>query len=563
MTQNNLNEAPIYTHFIDVVENDEGALQQISFHDIDNFNFAYDIVDEIARKSPDKLAMLYLSVHGEEHRFTFREMMEESNRTANYFMSLGIKKGDRVMLVLKRHYQFWFSILALHKIGAIAIPTANLLVRHDFRYRFKAADVNAIVCTADGIVRHEVDRAISISHFPKIKIIVGGQHATWHDFDSEYGAFSPEFERPQGENATKITDPMAMFFTSGTTSYPKITTHNYSYALAHFVTAKYWHTVDPDGLHFTISDTGWAKSLWGKLYGQWICEAPIFTYDFDNFNAEEILELIEKYQITTLCAPPTVFRVMVHMKLEKYNLSSLQRVTTAGEALNPEVYDKFYKATGKQLIEGFGQTETTLTLGTLIGTEPHSGSMGKPSPLYQIDLMKSDGTFCEDNETGEIVIKLSEHIPEGLFAGYYNDVEMTSKVWYDGYYHTGDTAYRDGEGYFWYVGRVDDLIKAAGYRVGPFEIESEIMKLPYIVECAVTSIPDRTRGQAIKATCVLKKGIEPTKELKNKIFAFIQDNVASYKQPKKIEFVDELPKTVSGKIKRSEIKAKDWVLKST
>ncbi len=550
-------EGGIAGKFIHTAKDEDGRLLDISFINDDKFNFAFDIVDELGKTRPDKVAMLHIAKDGTtERRITFRDMMVYSNKAANYFKYLGINKGDRVMLVLKRHYQFWFTIIALHKIGAVAIPATNLLVKKDFEYRFKAGNVDAIICTSDDKVYNEVDRAVKSYDGLKAKILVGGIKKGWSSFNRDIRYFSDEFKKP--DDYACGDDPMLMFFTSGTTSYPKIASHSHKYPLGHYITAKYWHQVDPDGIHFAISDTGWGKAMWGKLYGQWLCEATIFTYDFDEFYAKEILQMIEKYHITTFCAPPTVYRVLVHLKLENYDLSSLQNVTTAGEALNPEIYDKFYKATGLKIMEGFGQTETTLIIGNLIGTEPRSGSMGKPSPQYDIAVMRTDGTLCVDNEVGEIVVKTSEHIPNGLFLGYYLDEEKTASVWHDGYYHTGDTAYRDEDGYLWYVGRVDDIIKSAGYRVGPFEIENEIMKLPYVLECAVTSIPDKIRGQAIKATIVLTEGTEGTDALKKEILRYLRANIASYKRPKVIEFAKELPKTTSGKVRRVEIKEHDW-----
>ncbi len=550
-------EEGIAGKFIHTAKDEDGRLLDISFINDDKFNFAFDIVDELGKTRPDKVAMLHIAKDGTtERRITFRDMMVYSNKAANYFKYLGINKGDRVMLVLKRHYQFWFTIIALHKIGAVAIPATNLLVKKDFEYRFKAGNVDAIICTSDDKVYNEVDRAVKSYDGLKAKILVGGIKKGWSSFNRDIRYFSDEFKKP--DDYACGDDPMLMFFTSGTTSYPKIASHSHKYPLGHYITAKYWHHVDPDGIHFAISDTGWGKAMWGKLYGQWLCEATIFTYDFDEFYAKEILQMIEKYHITTFCAPPTVYRVLVHLKLENYDLSSLQNVTTAGEALNPEIYDKFYKATGLKIMEGFGQTETTLIIGNLIGTEPRSGSMGKPSPQYDIAVMRTDGTLCVDNEVGEIVAKTSEHIPNGLFLGYYLDEEKTASVWHDGYYHTGDTAYRDEDGYLWYVGRVDDIIKSAGYRVGPFEIENEIMKLPYVLECAVTSIPDKIRGQAIKATIVLTEGTEGTDALKKEILRYLRANIASYKRPKVIEFAKELPKTTSGKVRRVEIKEHDW-----
>lgn len=542
--------------YIDTTLDENGVLSSISYKNDENFNFAFDVVDVMARKCPDKLAMLHVSREGRERYFTFRDMAKYSNMAANYFSYLGIKRGDKVMLVLKRHFQFWFALLALHKIGAIAIPATNLLTKKDFEYRFKVGEVDAVICTADGEVSREVDKAARGSSSLKTKIMVGGARESWHCFNKDIRYFSANYSRT--EDAPGGDDTMLMFFTSGTTSYPKITAHSYKYPLGHYITAKYWHQVDPDGIHFAISDTGWGKALWGKIYGQWICEAPIFTYDFDDFDAKEILQMIEKYHITTFCAPPTVYRVMVHMKLENYDLSSLQNVTTAGEALNPKIFEKFKEKTGFDIMEGFGQTETTMLIGNIQGMTPRPGSMGKPSPLYDVAVMLSDGTIAAPGEEGEIVVKTSDNIPNGLFQGYYGDEEKTDDVWYDGYYHTGDTAYMDEDGYLWYVGRVDDVIKSAGYRIGPFEIENEIMKLPYVLECAVTSVPDKLRGQAIKATIVLADGSEGDEHMKNDIVKYLKKNIASYKWPKIVDFAKELPKTISGKVRRVEIKQNDW-----
>lgn len=548
----------IADRFIDTEIDENGVLKSIRYKNDERFNFAYDVVDVMAKKCPDKLAMLHISLDGRERRFTFRDMAKYSNMAANYFRYLGIKKGDKVMLVLKRHFQFWFSLLALHKIGAIAIPATNLLTKKDFEYRFKVGEVDAIICTADGEVSREVDKAAWGNSHLKTKIMVGGARESWHCFNRDIRYFSANYTRT--EEAAGGDDTMLMFFTSGTTSYPKITAHSYKYPLGHYITAKYWHQVDPDGIHFAISDTGWGKALWGKIYGQWICEAPIFTYDFDDFDAKKILQLIEQYKITTFCAPPTAYRVMVHLKLENYDLSSLQNVTTAGEALNPKVFEKFKEKTGFDIMEGFGQTETTMLIGTIRGMEPRPGSMGKPSPLYDVAIMRADGSFADPGEEGEIVVKTADGSPNGLFKGYYNDVEKTESVWYNGYYHTGDTAYMDEDGYMWYVGRVDDVIKSSGYRIGPFEIENEIMKLPYVLECAVTSVPDRLRGQAIKATVVLADGTEGDEHLKNDIVKYLKSNIASYKWPKIVDFAKELPKTISGKVRRVEIKENDWTV---
>ncbi len=541
----------VVDQFISVDTDENGILKDISFKNSDNFNFAFDIVDELAKKLPNKTAMLHISHDFTERKFSFSDMAKYSAKTANYFESLGIKKGDRVMLVLKRHYQFWFSIIALHKIGAIVVPATNLLVDHDFEYRFNAGGIKAIVCTADGDVANQVDLAAHKSPTLETKIIVGGEKDGWHNFDNELDSFSDIYERtdetPCGE------DPMLMFFTSGTTGYPKIAVHNFKYPLGHYITAKYWHNVNPDGLHFTVADTGWGKALWGKLYGQWMCEAGIFTYDFDKFNAHDILPMFKKYGITTFCAPPTIYRFFIKEDLSKYDLSGIEYSTTAGEALNPEVFEQWKKATGLNLMEGFGQTETTLTVYNPVGSSPKVGSMGKPSPLYDVDIVLSDGTSAPVGETGEIVIK-TDKIPCGLFIGYYNAENLTKDVWYDGYYHTGDTAWRDEDGYFWYVGRTDDVIKSSGYRIGPFEIESVIMELPYVLECAATAAPDPIRGQVVKATIVLTKGTVGTEELKKEIQMYVKKHTAPYKYPRIVEFREELPKTISGKIRRVDLR---------
>ena len=540
--------------FITTETDENGVLQKIEFKNEDKFNFAFDVVDKLAMKCPEKTAMLWVSREKISHPFTFADMKKYSSMTANYFESLGIKRGDRVMLVLKRHYQFWFSMLALHKIGAIAIPATNQLVEHDFEYRYRAASVKAIVCTSDGDTAMHAEKAAK--DFPDlIKISVGAKKEGWHDFNSEMILFSDIYARKPDSPCGK--DTMLMLFTSGTSGYPRIASHTYTYPLGHYITAKYWHNVNPDGLHFTISDTGWGKALWGKIYGQWLCEAPIFTYDFDRFHPDDILPMFAKYHITTFCAPPTMYRFFIKEDLSKYDLSSIEYATTAGEALNPEVFHQFYKATGLKIMEGFGQTETTLTVANLVGTSPKIGSMGRPSPLYDVQILDPDGNVCKNGEVGEICIKTSDKVPCGLFDGYYLDEEKTSQVWHDGFYHTGDQATRDEEGYLWYVGRIDDVIKSSGYRIGPFEIESVIMELPYVLECAITPVPDPIRGQIVKATIVLTKNTVGTEELKKEIQQYVKTNTAPYKYPRIVEFRDELPKTISGKIRRVQIREED------
>ncbi len=544
-------ERLVCEEFVTTEEDEHGALQKIDFQNTKRFNFGFDIVDGIAKKYPDKLAMLHLDKHKVERRFTFRDMKQYSNQAANYFTSLGIKRGDRVMLVLKRHYQFWFCMVALHKLGAVAIPATNQLKEHDFEYRFNAAGVSAIVCTADGDTAQIVENATANCPQNITKILVGDSRDGWHDFDEEFRLFSRKLVRP--EDASAGDDMALMFFTSGTTGNPKMAAHKHTYALGHFVTAKYWHCCERDGLHLTISDTGWGKSLWGKLYGQWLCEGAVFVYDFDRFDENDILPMFAKYNITTFCAPPTMLRMLIRGDLSKYDLSSIHHMTTAGEALNPEVYKQFKAATGLEIMEGFGQTETTLAIANLVGTVPKVGSMGKASPQFDIDIVDPDGNSVPVGETGEIVIHTDKGVPCGLFKEYYCDEEKTRNAWYDGMFHTGDTAWRDEDGYFWYVSRIDDVIKSSGYRIGPFEIESVIMELPYVVECGVSAVPDEVRGQVVKASIVLTKGTQPTEELKKEIQTYVKQHTAPYKYPRVVVFRDELPKTISGKIQRNKL----------
>ena len=539
----------IYQKFIDVTENENGTPTSITFKNTERFNFAFDLVDALAAREPEKLAMLHISRDKTERRFTFRDMKKASAQCANYFKSLGIKKGDRVMLVLKRHYQFWFAILGLNKLGAIAIPATNQLQEHDFEYRFNKAGVTAILCTADGDTAHQVDIAAEKSPTLQHKIIVNGTREGWRTFDEEYPLYSTHYRRMS--DAPGGNDLMMMYFTSGTSGYPKIAAHNYKYALGHFHTAKYWHTVDPDGLHFTISDTGWAKAMWGKLYGQWLCEAATFVYDFDRFDAADILPMFAKYHITTFCAPPTMLRMMIKQDISQYDFSSVSHMTTAGEALNPEVYRQFEKATGLQILEGFGQSESTMIIGNMVGAPHKIGSMGKPAPIYDVDIVDPDGKSVAVGEVGEIVVNISKGLPCGLAVCYYGDEEKTAETWKDGFYHTGDTAWRDEDGFFWYVGRVDDVIKSSGYRIGPFEIESVIMELPYVLECGVSAAPDEVRGQVVKASIVLVPGAEGTEELKKEIQNYVKAHTAPYKYPRIVVFRDSLPKTVSGKIQRN------------
>ena len=544
-------EGLIYEKFASARLGEDNVFKSIEFFPSDDFNFAYDVVDALAAKNPEKRAMLWVSREKEAKTFTFGDMSKYSDKTANYFTSLGVKKGDKVMLVLKRHWEYWYAILALHKIGAVAIPATNLLTKKDFLYRFEKAGITGIVCTGDGNTSDECDLAAAEYPALTVKIMTRGQKEGWHDFVSGIEQAS--------ENWTKIpthkNDPMVMFFTSGTSGYPKIVSHDFTYPLGHIATAKFWQNVKKDGLHLTISETGWAKSVWGKLYGQWLCECGVFTYDFDKFEAADILTLFEKYGITSFCAPPTMYRFFIKEDLSKYNFSGLEYAVVAGEALNPEVHAQFKKATGLTLMEIYGQTEATVLVGNFVGMTPKPGSMGKPSPQYNIDIIDANGNTTKTGEVGEIVVLTEKGHPCGLFKGYFNDPEKTTEAWTKGgVYHTGDTAYRDEDGYFWYVGRTDDLIKSAGYRIGPFEIESVIMELPYVLECAVTGVPDEVRGQLVKATIVLVKGNEPTDEMKTKIQNYVKEHTAPYKYPRVIEFVEALPKTISGKVRRVSIR---------
>ncbi len=541
----------IWHNYIDVTENDNGTPTAISFKNTKKFNFAFDLVDEMARKDPDKLAMMWISKDLEERKFTFQDMKKESARCANYFKSLGIQKDDRVMLVLKRHYQFWFAMLGLNKLGAIAIPATNQLLDHDFSYRFKAAGITTVICTADGDTAQQVEEAEKSYDGLKNKLIVNGTREGWRDFNEEYQLFSTHFKRT--ESSPGGDDLMLMFFTSGTSGYPKIAAHNYKYPLGHFHTAKYWHTVDPDGLHLTISDTGWAKAMWGKLYGQWLAEAATFVYDFDRFDASKILPMFAKYHITTFCAPPTMLRMMIKQDISQYDFSSVKHMTTAGEALNPEVYRQFEKATGLRIMEGFGQSESTMLIGNMIGAPHKVGSMGRPVPIYNISILDSDGRPVPTGETGEICVDISKGMPCGLSVCYYNNDEATRNTWCGGWYHTGDLAWMDEDGFYWYVGRKDDVIKSSGYRIGPFEIESVIMELPYVLECGVSAAPDPVRGQIVKASIVLVNGKEGNDELVAEIQDYVKKHTAPYKYPRMVVFRDSLPKTTSGKIIRHEL----------
>lgn len=523
----------------------------------ENFNYAYDVVDEIAAKTPDKTAIVWCDDKGAEATFTFGQLKAFSDKTANYFRSLGIGKGDPVMLILKRRYEFWFCLLALHKLGAVCIPATHLLTTKDLIYRNNAADIKMIVCIDEDEVINHVEESIEKSPTLKIKALVGGKRDGWSDFNSEMEKASSVFERPTGDQATKNDDMMLLYFTSGTTGMPKMVQHNFVYPLGHIATAKYWQHCDEGGLHLTVADTGWAKAVWGKIYGQWIAGSAVFVYDYDKFVPKELLDVIIKHKVTSFCAPPTIYRFFIKEDLSQYDLSSLKHCSIAGEPLNPEVYNQFLKATGIQLKEIYGQTELTVTIGTFLWMTPKPGSMGKPAPGYDIDLVDEYGNSCETGEEGQIVVRTDKRKPVGMFQGYYRDPELTHKAWHDDMYFTGDMAWRDEDGYYWFVGRADDVIKSSGYRIGPFEVESALLEHPAVLECAITAVPDPDRGHIVKATVVLAKNYTASDELAKELQEHVKKVTAPYKYPRIIEFVKELPKTISGKIRRVEIRQQD------
>lgn len=544
----------LHLKYVKEIYDEKGVLKTFSLNVPGDFNFSYDVVDELARLEPNKTALVWCDEAGTEKIFTFADMKKYSDKTANFFKSLGIGKGDMVMVILKRHYEFWFSIVALHKLGAVAIPATSLLTTDDLVYRFNAAGVKAVVCTARGEVADYVDEAQAQCPSLTIKIIAKGEKDGWYSFTENMEAASEVYKRPRGAQKQKVTDPMLIYFSSGTSGMPKMACHNFAYPLGHIVTAKHWQNVDPDGLHLTVADTGWGKAVWGKLYGQWLMEAAVFVYDFDKFAPADLLAKVQKYKITTFCAPPTIYRFFIKEGMEGFDLSSLKYATVAGEALNPEVFNKFYQYTGLKLMEGFGQTETTLTVLNWKGMEPKPGSMGKPSPQYEVTIVDENCKPVPIGEVGEIVICTKHGKPAGLFSGYYKDKEKTDVAWHDGYYHTGDTAWRDEDGYLWYVGRTDDVIKSSGYRIGPFEIESVLMEHPAVLECAITGAPDPVRGQVVKATIVLMRGYTASDELAQEIKDYVKRTTAPYKYPRIVKFVNELPKTINGKIRRVELR---------
>ena len=526
----------------------------------EGFNFAYDVMDAWAAEAPEKLAILWTNDQGDEIRTTYGELKEQTDQAASYLTTLGIGKNDPVMLILKRRYEWWVVMLALHKIGAIVIPATHMLTKKDIIYRNTRASVKAIICVDDPYVTEQIRLAMPES--PTVDTLIAiTDHGKpipegFHDWQSEWKK-APAFVRPKHVNDN--SDTMLMYFTSGTSGEPKMVAHDYLYAMGHLTTGVFWHNLHEGSLHLTVADTGWGKAVWGKFYGQWFAGATVFVFDHEKFNADTLLRQIEKYKVTSFCAPPTIYRFMIREDLSNYDLSSLEYCTTAGEALNPAVFDKFYEKTGIKMMEGFGQTETTMTLGTFPWMEPKPGSMGMPNAQYNIDLLRADGTSCEDGEKGEIVVRVGDRKPIGLFKEYYRDEELTREAWHDGIYHTGDMAWRDEDGYYWFEGRIDDVIKSSGYRIGPFEVESALMTHPAVVECAITGVPDDIRGMVVKATVVLgkewkdKAGDDLIKELQQ----HVKKETAPYKYPRIIEFVDELPKTISGKIRRVEIRKKD------
>jgi acetyl-CoA synthetase len=523
----------------------------------EHFNFAFDVVDEIALKTPDKIAMVWCDDKGGEATFTFGQMKRFSDKAANFFRSTGIQKGDPVMLILKRRYEYWFCTLALNKIGAITIPATHLLSTKDIVYRNNAADIKMIVSVPEPEVVQHVEEAESKSPTLRYKALIGESRKGWLNITEEMEKSPETLDRKSFGEKTTINDTMLLYFTSGTTGMPKMVNHNYAYPLGHILTAKYWQNVQNDGLHFTVADTGWAKSAWGKIYGQWLSGCAVMTYDYDKFVPKHLMKVIEKYRVTSFCAPPTIYRFLIKEDLGQYNLKHLKYCVVAGEPLNPEVYKQFLDATGIRLMEGYGQTECTVAIATYSWMDPKPGSMGKPSPGYDIDLIDSDGKVCEIGEIGQIVIYTKKRKPVGMFDGYFRDDELTITVWQNGIYYTGDTAWRDEDGYYWFVGRADDIIKSSGYRIGPFEVESALLEHPAVLECAITAVPDPERGQIVKATVVLAKNYPPSDKLARELQDHVKKVTAPYKYPRIVEFVTELPKTISGKIRRVQIRGEE------
>jgi acetyl-CoA synthetase len=524
----------------------------------ENFNFAFDVVDVMARETPDKTALVWCDDLGGEKIMSFGDIKLMSDKAANFFKSIGIKKGDAVMIALKGRYEWWYCMLGLHKVGAIAIPATHMLTAKDIVYRVRLADIKMMIAADEKSLIDYVDAAQKdCSDMLTLKAVVNGKYDGWIDFNAEVENASDHFERPAGEEATKNEDIMILYFTSGTTSLPKMTRINFTYPLGHIITAKYWQNVTDGGLHYTVADTGWAKAVWGKIYGQWIAGSAVFAYDYEVFNPVNLLKKTTEYKVTTFCAPPTIYRFLINEDLSKFDFSHMTYCVVAGEPLNPEVYNRWLKLTGIKLMEGYGQTEMTVAVGTYPWMGPKPGSMGRPSPGYHIEIINMNGKPCEPGEEGEIALNTVKGVPVGLFDGYYRDEKRTASVWHDGYYFTGDMAWMDEDGYLWFVGRSDDVIKSSGYRIGPFEVESALITHPAVVECAITAAPDEIRGQIVKATVVLKKNYTPSDTLKKELQDHVKKVTAPYKYPRIVEFVPALPKTISGKIRRVEIRDKD------
>lgn len=529
----------------------------LAIHTPASFNFAYDVVDHYARTEPTRRAMVWCNDAGDERNVTFADLKDGSDRAAQVFQRHGIRKGDAVLLILKGRLEFWHALLGLHKLGAIGVPATHMLTEHDLEYRFERAGIRLVLTVPDAALEAAIDHAAAQQAMPPLKMRLQGGREGWLDFAADMQAVDGRWERPTDAAATRNDDTMLIYFSSGTTGQPKMVAHDFTYPLGHIVTAKFWQNVRDGGLHYTVADTGWAKSAWGKLYGQWICGSAVFVHDYDKFSPTKTLEMCAKFGVTTFCAPPTVYRFLIKEDLSKYDFSKLEYAVVAGEPLNPEVYEQFLKATGLRLMEAYGQTEMTVGVGNFVGMEPKPGSMGKPSPLYEMFLARPDGSRCDPGEQGEIVVPQERLRARGMFQGYHRDPEGNARCLRGGVYHTGDVAWQDEDGYFWYVGRDDDLIKSSGYRIGPFEVESALMEHPAVMECAVTGVPDEERGQLVKATIVLAKGYEPSDELQHELQAHVKKVTAPYKYPRVVEFVRELPKTISGKIRRVEIRAQD------
>ncbi|MBQ5973256.1 MAG: AMP-binding protein [Oscillospiraceae bacterium] len=546
-----------YRDYLNEERDEDGNVRRLTFRVPDDFNYAYDVVDRIAREEPDRRALLWVGSDFSERLYTFADVSRESDRAAAALRGAGVGRGDRVLLILKRHPEAWFCILACHKLGAVAIPATNMLGAHDILYRLRAADIRAVVCTPDENVPDRVDEAEREYGRPLIKFCAHRDWPGWRNLNAAMAA-APAFAPLSPRNS--VRDPMLIYFSSGTTGMPKMVEHNFAYAVAHIPTALYWQKVVPDGLHMTVAESGWGKFVWGKLYGQWFLGAGVFAYDFDRFHAATMLSLLQKYRITTFCAPPTIYRFFIMEDLSAYDLSSITHATIAGEALNPEVLEQFHAATGLTIHEGFGMTETTCTIMNPWWVTPRPGSMGKPSPAYTVTLLDEAGREVIPGVTGEIAVKLPPEggFQPGLFNGYCGDPEKTAEACRDGWFHTGDTAWKDEDGFFWFVGRGDDLIKSSGYRIGPFEVESVLIEHPAVLECAVTPYPDPTRGLAVKATILLAPGYTPGDELKKEIQVYVKTHTAPYKYPRVVEFVDALPKTISGKVSHAAIRDADF-----